>query len=235
MKSYTLGRGVVLLSNGNGYEPFGNVTDFTISIKTEKLEHYSTESGIKVKDAEITKSLDFNVKFEVDELKKETLEKFILGSTSQQSQTAATITDEAINGVKQGFWYKLANYNVSSVVVTDSTGNTTYAEGTDYKVDNSAGAIYIIEGGNIPDNSDILVDYDAADITTDQITGGQQYSITGQLWFKGDPPVGTVVDVLGNVSLTPSGDLSLIGDDWLKVGFEGTFTSKPQIIVRGNR
>jgi len=73
MKSYTLGRGVVLLSNGNGYEPFGNVTDFTISIKTEKLEHYSTESGIKVKDAEITKSLDFNVKFEVDELKKETL------------------------------------------------------------------------------------------------------------------------------------------------------------------
>jgi hypothetical protein len=55
------------------------------------------------------------------------------------------------------------------------------------------------------------------------------------LWFKGDPPKGQVLDVIGDVSLTPSGELKLIGDDWLSVKFEGTFTTKPQIISRGVR
>jgi len=158
MKAYTLGRGVLLLNTGSGFEEFGNVTDFTVSVATEKLEHYSTASGIKVKDAEIVKSLDYAVKFEVDELRKETLEKFMLGSTTTQTQTASSVTDEAINGVKQGFWYKLAHFKVSYVVVTDSAGSTTYQDGVDYQVDTEAGAIYIIPGGNIPDGSDILVD-----------------------------------------------------------------------------
>lgn len=46
-----------------------------------------------------------------------------------------------------------------TVVVTDSTGATTYTEGTDYRVDYASGTIEIL-GGNITMPTDLLIDYD---------------------------------------------------------------------------
>ncbi|MEM2566941.1 MAG: hypothetical protein QXH20_00495 [Candidatus Bathyarchaeia archaeon] len=241
VKVYTIGRGKLFLKapNSIAYEDFGNVTDFTISVKIDKLEHYSTASGIKVKDAEIVKQLDFNIKIEVDELRRSTLEKFILGQTTVSTISAGTVTDETINGVRQGFWYKLAHENIKTspapVVTNDALTPTTYTEGTDYIIDYQAGAIYIVPEGSIPDNTNLKVDYSYDTIQKAEIVGGAKYSIQGDIWFKGDPPVGKVLDVMGSVNLTPSGDLKLIGDDWLKAIFEGTFTSPPRFIDRGNR
>jgi len=237
---YTIGRGKLFLKapNTNAYEDFGNVINFSISVKVDKLEHFSTASGIKVKDAEVVKQLSFNVKIEVDELRRNVLEKFILADTTQRTIAAGSVTDEPISTVKQGFWYKLNNSNIvqGSVVVTnDDATPTTYTEGTDYIVDYPAGAIYIVEGGAIANDTNLKVDYQYSAATQFILSGGKKYSIQGSLWFKGDPPKGKVVDVIGDVVLSPSGELKLIGDDWLKAEFEGTFTNPPQIIDRGNR
>jgi len=238
---YTLGRGMLLFKpvGEAGFEDFGNVKDFSLTVETEKLEHYSTASGIKVKDAEIVKSQDFNVSFEIDELKTETLEKFALASRTDTNITAGTVADEPINGVKQGFWYKLSHEKIrrtpAPVVTNDAASPTTYTEGTDYEIDYEAGAIYIIPGGNITNGTNLRIDYSYDAMTKITLQSGQKYQIVGTLWFKGDPPKGQVLDVIGEVSLTPSGELKLIGDDWLSVKFEGTFTTKPQIISRGVR
>lgn len=238
---YTLGRGKVFIKpeGQNYYEDFGNVTNFTISVKTEKLEHYSTASGIKVKDAEIVKSLDFSVKIEVDELKRTTLEKFMLADTTKITTNAGSVTDETLQDVKQGFWYKLSKEKIKkvpAVVVTDdATSTTTFTETTDYIIDYEAGAIYIVPGGGIAGGKNLKIDYSYEASEIYQMSAGAKYSIQGILWFKGDPPKGKVLDVIGGVSLTPSGDFNLIGDEWLKLSFEGTFTEKPKIIDRGNR
>jgi hypothetical protein len=238
---YTLGRGVLLFKplGENGFQDFGNVKDFSLTVKTEKLEHYSTREGIKVKDAEIVKSQEFNVSFEIDELRIETLEKFALASRTDTNITAGSVVDEAMNSVKQGFWYKLAHEKIrrtpAPVVTNDAASPTTYTEGTDYILDHGAGAIYIVPGGNITDGTNLRIDYSYDAMTKTTLQSGQKYQIVGTLWFKGDPPKGQVLDVIGDVSLTPSGELKLIGDDWLSVKFEGTFTTKPLIISRGVR
>ena len=240
-KVYTLGRGMLLFkpAGETGFEDFGNVKDFSLTVKTEKLEHYSTASGIKVKDAEIVKSQQFNVSFEIDELRIETLEKFALASRTDANITAGSVVDEAVNNVKQGFWYKLAHEKIkrtpAPVVTNDAASPTTYTEGTDYEIDYEAGAIYIVPGGNITNGTNLRIDYSYDAMTKTTLLSGQKYQIVGTLWFKGDPPKGQVLDVIGDVSLTPSGELKLIGDDWLSVKFEGTFTTKPQIISRGVR
>lgn len=239
-KVYTLGRGKALLRapNESGYEEFGNVTDFTLSVSIEKLEHYYTGSGIKVKDKEITRSLDFNVKIEADELRRSTLEKFLLGSTTTANVTAGSVTDEPINNVKKGFWYKLSKEKIKKtpapVVTDDSQNPTTYTEGIDYEIDYDAGAIYVKPTGNIANGTNLRVDYSYDAFVKNTINAGTKYSITGRLWFKGDPPTGKAIDLFADVSLTPSGELKLIGDEWLKVSFEGT-ASNVQIIDRGNR
>jgi hypothetical protein len=240
-KVYTLGRGMLLFRpvGETGFEDFGNVKDFSLTVETEKLEHYSTASGIKVKDAEIVKSQDFNVSFEIDELRIETLEKFVLASRTDANITAGSVTDEAINSVKQGFWYKLAHEKIkrtpAPVVTDDASSPTTYTENVDYVIDYEAGAIYIVPDGNITDGTNLKIDYSYDAMTKTTLQSGEKYQIVGTLWFKGDPPKGQVLDVIGDVSLTPSGELKLIGDDWLSVKFEGTFTSKPRIISRGVR
>jgi len=240
-KVYTLGRGMLLFKpvGEAGFEDFGNVKDFSLEVRTEKLEHYSTASGIKVKDAEIVKSQEFNVSFEIDELRIETLEKFALASRTDTNITAGTVANEPINNVRQGLWYKLAHEKIrrtpAPVITNDATPPTVYTEGTDYEIDYEAGAIYIIPGGNIANGTNLRIDYSYDALTKTTLQSGQRYQITGTLWFKGDPPKGQVLDVIGDVSLTPSGELKLIGDDWLSVKFEGTFTTKPQIISRGVR
>ncbi len=239
-KVYTLGRGMLLFkpAGEDGFEDFGNVKDFSLTVKTEKLEHYSSVSGIKVKDAEIVKSQDFNVSFEIDELRIETLEKFALASRTDTNITAGTAV-ETVNGVKQGFWYKLAHEKIKTtptpVVTNDAASPITYAEGVDYEIDYEAGAIYIVPGGNITNGTNLKIDYSYDALTKITLWSGQKYQIVGTLWFKGDPPKGQVLDIIGDVSLIPAGELKLIGDDWLSVKFEGTFTAKPKIISRGVR
>ncbi|MEM3426733.1 hypothetical protein [Hydrogenobacter thermophilus] len=237
---YTLGRGKAFLKPAGQayYEDFGNITDFTLSVKIEKLEHYYTGSGIRMKDAEIVKSMDYNVKIEVDELRRSTLEKFLLATGTSQNITAGSVVDEPVSNIKQGFWYKLAHEKIKKtpapVVTNDAATPTTFTEGTDYEIDYDAGAIYIKEGGNITDGTNLKIDYSYDAWTKYVLQGGTRYSIQGELWFKGDPPVGKAVDLYADVSLVPSGDLKLIGDDWLKVSFEGTATNV-RLVDRGNR
>ncbi|RUM30222.1 MAG: hypothetical protein DSY42_04890 [Aquifex sp.] len=233
VKAYTIGRGKFLLkpAGESGYIDFGNISSGKLSIKTEKKEHYSTRTGLKVKDAEIIISQDFNIEIEVDELKKEALEMYFLAvKTASNSVAASTTAVQDTVTVKQGMWFPLTNRNIKrDPAPIVSAGTTTYKEGVDYEIDYAAGLIYIIKGGNISDGTSITVEYqhDAWNVE-DYLVGGK-YSIDGQLWFVADPPKGQVLEIRGNVSLAPSGDFEVVSDDFLKLSFEGTFTEKPML------
>ncbi len=237
-KAYTLGRGKLFFkrSTDPGYRDVGNVTEFRIALEKDVLEHFSTASGIKVKDAEVVRELKANVGFTVDEITKENLLNFVLGTETPNSPTGGNITDEPVNGAAQGYWFKLQHRELVSgtVVVTDSTGATTYSEGTDYEVDYAGGAIYIVPGGNITNGTDLLVDYSYNAYQADELAVAQSTQVSGSLWFKADPPVGSVIDVMGDVDLAPAGELGLITEEWMNLGFEGALKNG-KLIYRGVR
>ncbi|GAB6066013.1 hypothetical protein JCM9492_11050 [Aquifex pyrophilus] len=230
LKAYTIGRGKFLLKpqGESGYLDFGNIASGKLSIKTEKKEHYSTRTGLKVKDAEIIISQDFNIEIEVDELRKDALKMYFLATmTGTSSASASTTAVQDTITAKQGMWFPLSNRNIVMGSVSVSDGTNTYAEGTDYEIDYNAGLIYIVRGGNIADGTSLTVSYQHGDWSVEEYLVGGQYSIDGELWFVADPPKGQVLEIRGNVSLAPAGDFEVVSDDFLKLSFSGTFTEKP--------
>lgn len=74
------------------------------------------------------------------------------------AKTASTVTDEAVTAAL-GKFIRLAHIKVSSVVVTDDTGTTTYVAGTDYVLHADEGFIEILSTGSITEGESLLVDY----------------------------------------------------------------------------
>ena len=232
-KAYTLGRGKVLFKpqGAAGFDDFGNVTDFKTTFAIEKKEHFSSRSGLKVKDKEIVVSLAANLSFTADELSKGNLEKFLLADSSPEAQTAGTLASPTAITVAMGKWFEVGEYNLGNdIAVKDSADNTTYTEGVDYILDKKAGLIYIIPGGAIADGDVIHVSgsYGAVNNAV-RFDAGVKTSIVGELYFVADPAAGAAIDVRGQVNLTPNGDLSLITDDWATIEFTGSFVKQADV------
>jgi len=244
MQTYTIGRGKLLFrpedSSTQGFDDCGNVTDFKLSFKTEKKEHYCYRNGLKVKDQEIILSVEANLSFVCDSLTVKNLKQFLLADKEDITQGAGEI-DETIT-VMQDQWFKLGKYNISDITVKNHADSTiTYEEGTDYVLDKDAGLIYIMPEGNIQDNAQIDITGNYGSYTGSKLQAVKKSKLKGRILFVADPPVGTIIDVEGDVELYPKGDLELIKDDYINVAFEGSFI-KPQeiqhlyeVIIRGNR
>lgn len=113
------------------------------------------------------------------------------------------------------------------LLVQDDSDTTTYVAGTDYEVntslkDDSIGRIRFLEGGSITEDDVIHVTYGYAATTYYEIQAFANTQIEGILRFVSDNPAGVQQELeIWRVSLTPSGDTAMIGDDWSTLGFTG--------------
>ena len=152
----------------------------------------------------------------------ETLAWAVGGVPAAFSQAAATVTDEDVVAAKDK-WVKLDNRSVSSVVVKNSAGSTTYVSGTDYLLDPLAGFIKITQAGAITDAQALKVSYTAAALTGKSIGVGTRPSI--QVRIEGDAinlATGKHVRVLvPKAKLSPSGGLDLLGSEFLATELKG--------------
>lgn len=219
--NYQLGRGKVYFdifdTNGNltGELDLGNAPEFNLAPEVEKLEHYSSQTGLKVKDKEIALEIKLTGSIQLDEINLRNLKLAFLAVDSTYTQASASVVDEVVGVVTLDAWYSLLYRDVSTVVVTDDTGAITYVLGDDYNVDATLGRIYIIDGGDILTAVDIKVSYDCADLDLEGIAIAQETKIEGQLRFMGDPGTGIIFELLAwKASLTPDGEFSFISDDW---------------------
>lgn len=211
--------------NGNptGERYVGNTPGFTVSIDTQNLEHFSSESGIKEKDLDIVTQITRNSQVTVDDISDDNLALFFTGDLTSIVQSATPIVDEAINNVQQGRWYQLGETSgnpagirdVSAVTITDDVPNPAFTEGAgnDYLLDAELGRIYIIPGGNIANDTNLLCDYTpAAKTVTQMATATKQ--IKGKLRYVADNPQGKNRDLLApSVTLKPTGDFSMKSED----------------------
>lgn len=233
----TLGRGRVFFAKfapgtrtPTAERYFGNTPDLKLAITPETLEHFSSEGGVKEVDDAVTLKTTRKATLKTDNMTDENLALWFLGSSDVLNVAAATVSDEVIAGsrvtvdgiVQLGVTASDPSgaNNVNSVVVTNTAGTTTYVEGTDYEVDEAAGFIHILVGGDIADGQALKVDYDVpAHKRTRSISGKE--SIEGQLRFVSDNPAGeNKVYVMPYVRLSPAGDLMLKGDTWQEVEFQ---------------
>lgn len=223
---YSIGKGKLLFKQDGttNWEDLGNCPDFKISNSTEVKDHFSSRSGIQVKDLEVLVKQTCTGKFTLDEPKIENIRRFMMSDTPDDVvQNSGTLSASAVT-VEKGKWQELGKMKLSSVVVKDVSNVTTYVAGTDYEVDTEAGLIRVLPTSASIDDDDVIhVSASYAAITTGKAHAAKATTVKGHIWFVGNPPVGQILDVKGYVSLKPDGDMSLIGEDWMSFGFSMEF------------
>ena len=147
--------------NPTGEVDLGETGGATISPTTESLQYFSARSKARQETRNIATSIARAFSLTIDSMNMHNLALFAIADLSVINQVATPVVDEPFT-VKQGRWYQLGGNtparNVSSVVVTGTGGTPTHVLGTDYLLDAANGRIFIVVGGGIADDADILVD-----------------------------------------------------------------------------
>lgn len=235
---YQIPRGEVFFdpfdTNGNrtGERPFGNCPGMTVTIESEKAEHYSSRRGLREKDAAVTIQVNRTGNLTCDNMSAENVALFLAGSEEMVSQTDDSVTDEPINGVLQGRHYQLGQStsnpagarDVSSVVVEDDSTPTpvVFVLGEDYEVDLAMGRLHILPGGDITNGTNLRVSYNKTVKTWRRIKTGAESELRGALRIISDNASGEDRDwYMPSVTLTPTGEIPIIaeGTDFASMGF----------------
>lgn len=206
----------------------GNCPGVNITISTEKKDHYSSQTGLRQKDKTWNLQVDRTGTLTCDNFSPSNAALWLSGTMEKKTQAATPVTGELRN-VTPGRQYQLgattANplgvRNVTAVTVKNEAGTTTYDAGTDYNVELATGRVQILEGGAIVAGK-VQFGYTPVAGEFESVKSGAKAELTGALRIVSDNPDGANRDwFLPKVTLTPSGDLSLIaeGDDIVTMEF----------------
>lgn len=238
----TLGRGELFFApfaagttNPTGERYLGNTPEFNLTLEEEKLDHYSSDRGIREKDKSISLQVNRTGTLITDNIDPENVALFFFGSASALAVTGATVTDEAIASVEQGKYYQLgttaanpsgareldvhtAGPPAENIIVMDDA-TTTFVEDTDYTIDMALGRLYIVPGGAITDGTNLEVSYKTKTSSRTRVISGSA-PVEGALRFIAKNPAGEQFDYFfPHVSLSPNGDYALKGDEWQQIPF----------------
>lgn len=240
-KNYTLGRGKLFIdryaqgiaitaaTQGDGERYFGNTPEFSSTSTSEDLDHFDSDSGVRVKDDSVQLSFERTGSITVDNISAENLALYFLAD-GVGAVTSAALTAQTTDATMQrGRFYQLgatqANpagvRKVSNVVL--KSGSPTFATTIDpanYQVDEELGRVYILDAAaayTVP----LLTraTFDVAASTREQVISKNQ-SIYAALHYIADNPKGVNRDMyIPYAKLTPDGDYNFKGDDWQTMTF----------------
>lgn len=206
----------------------GNCPGVSLSISTEKKDHYSSTTGLRQKDKTWNLQVDRTGTLRCDNFSPSNAALWLSGVSEKKAQTDTPVAGE-VRSVVPGRQYQLgataANplgvRNVSAATIKSADGLTDYTAGTDYNVDLATGRVQIIAGGGIPAGN-VQFGYTPVPATFESVKSGAKAELTGALRIVSDNPDAANRDwYLPKVTLTPNGDLSLIaeGDDPVTMEF----------------
>lgn len=233
-QKYTIPRGEAFFdpedANGalTGEIPFGNVPELTLTIATEKAEHFSSRTGLREKDASVTVQVDRTGTLATDNMTASNYALWLSGSSETITQAATAVTNEQ-RTVQPGRFYQvgatsanpLGVRNVTGITIKSSDGATDYVAGTDFNVDNETGRVQILEGGSIAAGA-VRFGYTPVAGVFERVKTGSASEIRGALRIVSDNATGGERDFyMPKVTLTPDGDLPIIaeGTDFVQLSF----------------
>ena len=119
VENYTLGRGRLYFApydtDGTtllGERALGNAPAFTFNMAIEKLEHYSSMTGLKAKDKTVVTQVTPSLNFTLDELSEENMNMLFFGSTTAGTQTADDFNLTVLPAVELDRYYDLGAMDV---------------------------------------------------------------------------------------------------------------------------
>lgn len=213
-----------------GEAELGNCPGFTVSIETEKADHFSSETGLRQKDASVTIEVTRTATITCDNVSPENLARFLSGTLETVTQDSGAVTGEEIKVLK-GRHYQLGRTganpagvrNITAVTVTDNAATPTpYTVDVDYALDLALGRLQILPGGAIADGEIVKVNYTKPAETWKRIKTGAATELAGAIRVLADNASGGNRDFyMPKVNLTPNGELPVIaeGTDFVSLEF----------------
>lgn len=252
-KNYVLGRGRVFLdrfsqavidagitsaSVGTGERYLGNTPEFSTTSEGENLDHFDSDSGIRVKDSSVQLQLNRTGSFTCDNIDRNNLALMFLGNANTVTQTLQSNLTYTVTA-SRGMFYQLGASPSLPTGLRNITGTVTCGKGAsfatavpaagNFEVDETLGRVYILpNAADIPDGTQVRFTFSVAASTRDQIISSSN-SIYAAIRFVSNNPVGINRDYyMPYVKIAPDGDYNLKGDDWQTMGF--TF----EILTKGS-
>lgn len=234
--NYTLGRGKIYFSRFNagttvpiGFRYMGNSPEFSLSIESENLDHFSSDAGIREKDDSVPIEVTRSGTLVVDDIQTENVALFFYGTTELLQRAALTNQNYSQDGVQRDMFYQIGLTpsnpvgvrKVTNVIVKDDTTPTpiTYTLGADYTLDADRGMIYVVPTGAITNGKNLRITYDAPAVKWPRVLSGSA-PVEGAMRYIEANPRGQDHDVfLPYVKITPNGDFAFKGDDWRQIPF----------------
>ncbi len=218
----------------------GNVADLKLSLKTEVLEHYESQSGQRSLDHRMVKTKSATINLAIEEFTKENLALALYGT--HVTTAGGTVTDEPVGGEAPaslptiGDRYFLAHPKVSTLVLKDSaTTPATLVLGTHYTADVDFGALQFLDAtGFTPPFKASYAFGDVSEIGIFTQPLPERYlRLEGLNTAQGNAKV--LVE-LYRVAFDPLKELALISNEYNKFELEGALladSTKPYDAVLG--
>lgn len=243
--NYTLGRGRIyyarrdpITGNLGGERYLGNTPEFNTNFESETHDHYSSDRGIREKDASVILQINRTGSLITDNISPQNVALFFFGSAQALTIAQATVTDEQVGitgiGVELGMFYQLgstpANPSGARAVIYPGEAATAFSmsvqggaalvAGTDYVLNAELGRVEILETSPTVQDGDVLTaTYTVAASTRTRIISGSS-PIEGALRFIAVNPTGKNIDYyMPSVKLSPNGDYALKSDEWQQIPF----------------
>jgi hypothetical protein len=214
----------------------GNVAELKLSLKTDVLEHYESQTGQRTLDHRMVKQKSATVNLTIEEFTKENLALALYGN--HVVGTSGTVTAEPVGGATPivGDRYFLAHPKVSSLVVVDSAATpATLALGTNYTADTDFGALQFLEitGFTPPFKASYAYGVATEIGIFTQALPERFLRLEGVNTAQGNAKV--LVEIY-RVAFDPLKEISFISDEYNKFELEGSLladTTKPYDAVLG--
>jgi hypothetical protein len=162
---YFRGQGPLYISDRNsdgspvGFRFVGDVGEVSLQPNVSRGQVIENVTGGRAIGASWLDQVSYNLTINMRSIKPEHMALALHGSAT--SISASSVTNQ-VQVAKLGLMIALVHTKLSSVVVTDTAGTTTYVAGTDYVLYADEGLIEILSGGAITDLQTLHVDYNYA-------------------------------------------------------------------------
>jgi hypothetical protein len=205
----------------------GNCTKFEILPAAETKDLVSRKRDTAGQTlASVTKAQPTTISLTLNEYDKDIMAVAFLGTVATQTGAGASVTDEVLVAIHDKYAY-LDHRAVSSVVVTNTGGGTTYTVDVDYVVNARLGWIKVLSTGSIGDGDSLKVDYTWAAEDGYTVSGATEPIVKCRFLLDGKNDVNgkkCIVDVY-EANVKPSSPIDFLKDDYAELELEGTLVT----------